>query len=140
MNAGCPTNTRLIGTGILCPGETALYRCTTTGLSRHSWGVGNFTVQFPMTDTEGDSITDIPGATGYLVERTGELNQLGDRTTVLFYTPDTGAPSGDISIICSGAGAQGDCRLVTRFIGMVFCVMHTSGSNIFLFTYTGNAL
>ena len=111
----------MIGTCILCPGETALYRCTTTDLSRHAWGVNNNFDQFPDTDNVGDTITGIPGGIGYLLERMAEVNGLGKRTTVLFYTPDAGSASGQdhiLNIQCSGGGLT-DCPLVTIFIGMI---------------------
>ena len=114
----CPSNMQLIGTPILCPGETALYRCTTTDLSRHAWGVNDHFDQFPDTDNVGDTITPVPGGIGYLLERMAEVNGLGNRTMVLFYTPDAGSASGHIlNIQCSGGG--GNCPLVTNFIGMI---------------------
>ena len=63
----------------------------------------------------GNTITEIPGAIGYLIERVGEVNGFANRTSVLFYTPDAGAMSGDITVLCSGGG--GPCSNVTRFIG-----------------------
>ena len=80
------------------------------------WGVNGDVAQFPATDAVGDSIT-MPGAIGYLLERTAELNGIGNRTSVLIYTPDAGATSGGILIACSGGGVP--CNFVTSLIGMV---------------------
>ena len=113
--AGCRGNVQVIGTETLCPGETGLYRCFTRELSRQGWTINGVTDRFPTTDIVGDVITEIPGAIGYLLERNADLGQVGNRTTVLFYTPDAGATSGDILIQCSGGG--GNCPFVTRFIG-----------------------
>ena len=112
---GCPSQVDLIGPDILCPGVTGFYRCVTRDLTEHVWAFNDAVDQFPQTDTIGETITGIPGAKGYLVERTGTIGRIGNRTTVVVYTPDASATSGDILIQCSGGGAP--CTLVTRFIG-----------------------
>ena len=105
-------------------------------MRRHVWGVNGDSGRFPETDTVGDNFTDIPGAIGYLLEQTGEIDGIGNRTTVLFYTPGVNASSGDVSVRCAGGG--GSCFHFTHFIGIVYCtyVLHTYiHTYMFIHTY-----
>ena len=108
---------QLSGTDNICPGETGLYRCSTRDLSRQSWSVNGVVAQSPNTDSIGDTITIVPRVVGYLVERAGEMNELGNRTTVLEYTPDADPTSGVLTLRCGGGGVP--CQLVVQLIGII---------------------
>ena len=113
----CLSGTQLVGTDTICPGETGFYRCVNTDLFQQTWAIDGVRDPFPEDDTVGDSITSIPGAIGYLLERTVKQNGRGNRTSVMVYTPDADATSGEIRVQCSAGGVP--CIHVTSLIGMV---------------------
>ena len=71
-------------------------------------------VEFPSTDAVGDTLR-IGTAVAHLLARTGPQELIGNRTSVLFYTPEDNVTFERITFQCEAGGLP--CSVVTVVIG-----------------------
>ena len=84
-------------------------------LLRQIWTISDFPgAPFPNTDAVGDTL-EISTAVAHVLARTGPLNDLGNRTSVLFYTPEENVTFERVTFQCNGGGPL--CSFDTLIVG-----------------------
>ena len=127
----CPETIQIVGNSVICPGEDGLFRCTLMNSRTADWSINGEVIGFALTDNVG-SVKTKPGIAAHLVERSvGETDNIGNRTSVVFYTPSA-STTGLISILCSG-GRIDSCGVRSLIVGM--CGMQAKKINFWLIQY-----
>ena len=102
------------GDNVICPGRSGLFQCSLMNSLIANWNVNGTRFGFTANDVAG-AIINRRGINSLLVER--ETENIGNRTSVLLYTPSPSNMGSVASIGCDGGRAD-SCQVRSLIVGM----------------------
>ena len=113
---GCPDSVQIFGDNVICPGEYGVFKCIVTNSRGTNWNVNGTQFGWLAGTEVARRVISRPGIHAVLMERNVGANDIGNRTSLLHYTPSPSRTGTVASIACDGGRANA-CEMTSWVVG-----------------------